>query len=1023
MDKITNFFKKLSLVLVILTCSVSGAILLSFDNISKYVNAVALVDYKPNKLSVSSSFETTSTKFPVSPSSWSTIGTKFDDTKMGIISIDKQAYDDEDYEEVTNLTFNPETKNGDADDKFILMINSKSMSKVGYKSSIIELEAKSFYHISVDVYTVYEVEDYSNSIASVKLTGNNLSSNERAYYSEIQTKNSWQTINFYIASDVLSSQEINVELRLGNNENGSRGVVFFDNFICEQISNNQYYEKKSTYSGNMIDITNTSAGDVVTYNSFVDLSNSNHVQDISTINPDFENGLESWELLSDKALSNGGNTIKGVFAIGTGTFDNVSLKTNDPTNAFRYQNTKALLINNVIANSYGYKSANISIPRNRAYVLTVDVKTDSNSNASINLKQANTLNSKDFTPITVSETSINTNLENTDPNGGWKTYYFYVKGNFAVDTEMYVELWLGETENKQGYVWFDNVKLQEITLDKYHEVAKDSTIKTLNLGSYTESSITNGLFNEVTSTEIGGTLSPKSWTVNTNAANTSNVNVSVVDFANHLNVLKVENKISTGTMVTSEEVNIAEDSKYILTFDAKIDEIVKDCVPYVVIYMTENPVYVLPLNKDYAWNSYSLQIVNGSISVNIKIAVCLGGMNDNDFKQKGIVYFDNFTLTNVNEFTETSDELLDLKTLTFDKDYDRVNDITDTKLHNSLSYATSNTDKNVVNGILDLNNFERLSANNFPSITKNPESNVGTTVYAINSDKDTYFYVQSKNVYSVGGGTYYKLSISLKTLNLGQDESSVDKENPIPYGAFIAIDEVNGAIIKGIDTKNVVANKGYKTYTIYLNAVENLEFHINFGLGQETSMTKGTLFVESVMLEKIESEAFETAEKSNDKSVLCVKYTAEEETEEEEEPQPDDVENKVDFNFLIIPTLITALALIIAIVGTLIRKYGRKSVHHVKIKNEYDRTKVLKIHNLKETIETKEAELENFKTEKENLEKALVELQPTVDMTDDEINTAKDKMYEIENEIGKIVDKIAQLEKELKSLNKEYSKM
>ena len=409
----------------------------------------------------------------------------------------------------------------------------------------------------------------------------------------------------------------------------------------------------------------------------------------------------------------------------------------------------------------------------------------------------------------------------------------------------------------------------------------------------------------------------------------------------------------------------------------------------------------------------------------MKIALCLGGMNDNDFKQKGIVYFDNFNLQTLTEgqVVDFTDEL-NLKTHTFDHDYDVVNDITDTKLHNSLSYSSSQTNPDVIYGILDLNNFDRISANNFPTITENPQSNTGNAVYVINSDKDTYFYVQSKNKYSVASGSYYKLSVSLKTLNLAQDESSVAEKDPIALGAFVAIDGVDGAIIKSINTKDVADNKGYKTYTIYLNSVEALEFNINFGLGQETSMTKGTLFVDSVSLEKIESADYEAAEKLNDKNVLCVKYTAEEEDDtEDEEPLPDEVENEVDFDFLIIPTLITALALIIAIVGTLFRKYGRKVTHRVKIKNEYDRAKVLKAHNLKEEIEQKETQLEDLAKEKFELEKQLVELQPTVDMTDDEINDAKDKMYEIENQIGRINDKSSQLEKEIKNLRREYNKM
>lgn len=1015
MNKLNNLLKRFLLCFVVFACFMSNSLL--WGGVYKnFVHAVSL-NYIPSKLSVSTSFDTNSSSFPASVNNWTSIGESSDTVIKGIISTDEEDYGFESYEKSTKLNFNPGTKN--VDDNNILMINTTTHAKTGFKTDVIELEEKSFYHISVDVYTVSGMENLTNSFASVKITGDNFSSNENAYYPHIQTNNTWQTVNFYIASDNLSTQEINLELRLGNNETFSYGVVFFDNFVVERLSNSQFVEMSNKYNGKMTDTIITNIGgvdyEIINYISMIDISNSNNYQDISTINPSFENGLNSWTRLDSN------ESITGVYPIGLGSFDYTSLKTEDPTNAFKPNNNKALLINNTKETSIGYKSSLINIARHRVYALSVDVKTGDNAQATLNLVLNNTTGSDKFKENKTAYTGITTSSENTTANGGWETYTFYIKGNFATNSEVYLELWLGGDSDQKGYVWFDSVTLQEITYEEYNNGSTKTNSKVVNLATDDDSLLVNGFFNNVTSAEIGGILTPNNWTVSTNTANTSNVTATIVDKDEFINVLRFENKVKTGSMITSEEISIDKSSYHELSFDAKIEDISEGRTAYAAIYDGTNLIYTLPLNADtYQWTHYSVALRNADFSKFIKIALCLGGMEDDDFKTKGIVYFDNVKFNSIEgtDF-ENSENTVDLKSFVFDNDFDKVNDLTDTKLLTSLSYTTSLTNDQIEYGILDLDNFDRIKQHNFTSITENPKSNNGNYVYVINSSKDAYHYVQTKSAYEFNASTYYKFNISVKTVNLGQDADSVAEKDPIPYGAFVSLEGIEGAKFMSIDTSNVTANNGYVTYTIYVNCVDATSVNIRFGLGQESSKTKGALFVENINLEISDSASFDSAKEDKDKNTLCV--TASTIEQKEEEPTPVEPENKVDFNFLIIPTLITALALIIAIVGTLIRKYGKKP--SVKVKNEYDRTSVEKSHNLREAITDKE---NNLKILNEKLESAQIDLnnlQPTVEMTDEEININKQKMYEIENQIGVIKEDIAQAEKEINHLKNQLNKL
>lgn len=1022
MNKLTILLKKFSLCVIILACSISSVFLFT-NRTNKIVKASDNGEYVPSEI-LSADFTSTSKKYPLSVSNWTTLGNNTSNVTMGIISTDSSDYSSDKYEDVTKLNFNPRTLTNDKNDANILMINSPDHSAIaGYKSPAIKLEANSFYHITFNVYTVYGKTNNSNSFASVRVSGENLTNNEKTYYSRIQTQNSWQTVDFYIASNELSSKEVNVELRLGNEDTPSYGAVFFDNFIVEQISNNQYYSKEANYSGEMTEEIVVDGIKTIKYESFIDLTSKNSI-DLSAINPDFENGLTSWSKIVGKDYDDTKNTIANVFSVSSGSFDTESSKTENPSNAFRYNNKKALLINNIDKNSVGYKSSLINIERNKAYAISIDSKAGTGTETTIKVVQNNRTGSSNFEALSVSTKVDTSDSSNTNSMGGWETYTFYIKGNYVTDNDVYIELWVGDESTQKGYAWFDNVRMQEISLKEYSDFTSSSSSNALNLAKYTEPTVPNGFFNNITSNEIGGTLTPESWTVSTNAIDTSSVNVSVVDKDNYKNVLRIRNKITTGTMVTSEEISVEKDTFYTFSVDAKIEDISTGKTPYVIIYNNDNIVYTLPLNTDsHAWNTYSVTIKNPAIGSKYKFALCLGGMNDSDLKAMGIVYFDNIKFEKVEETDyDKAVTTLDLFTKTFANDYDKVNDNTESRLYSSLSYAPTENNNEVRKGILDLKNFDRIAGINLVYVNENPKSNVGNYVYVVNSGVDTYYTIQGKEKYSLSASDYYKLTISLKTVNLGQDEGSKQDKDAPSLGAFIGLNGIDDAKILSINTSDIVDNNGYASYSIYVNSLDAVDVNVKFGLGQLNSLTKGALFVESISFENITSEQYDEASKSNNDKVVCVKYSNSEVNEDGDgDVQPEKPENKVDFNFLVVPTLITALALIIAIVFTLIRKLNIK--HNVKIKNEYDRANVIKAHNLRESIAQKEEKAIALNKELDETQSKLDSLQLTDEMTIQEQKELQDQIYKIENSIGQIKEEIAQNNKALENLKDQLNKM
>ncbi len=138
-----------------------------------------------------------------------------------------------------------------------------------------------------------------------------------------------------------------------------------------------------------------------------------------------------------------------------------------------YKDTNALVIANTIQDggSLYYKSAAVTLAKNKHYKLTVDVFTKI-----LNAKEDNLQG----VWIYIS-TGAYAEFQAINTNETWETYTVYIEANNSADRTMYIQLWLGygpqyigssssgtrNTRMTQGVAFFDNVLMNTITASEY----------------------------------------------------------------------------------------------------------------------------------------------------------------------------------------------------------------------------------------------------------------------------------------------------------------------------------------------------------------------------------------------------------------------------------------------------------------------------------------------------------------------------------------------------------------------------
>lgn len=986
----TNTIKKLSLYIAILLIFLTQSILVSFSLLSSRTKEI-FADSNIEAITISNSNFTNSTNDTLGePNSFSSVGTK-GSTISGVIDTEPSKFE-KNNEEKYKLDFNPSHPSTSKDTK-VLMINSReNNTSFGYKSSQFELVENGFYYISCFIYTQF---DSITSRASLYLSNDNLDKFAESKIENISTRGSWKEYRFYVKTNS-TSQDVSLCLYLGSKENfKSQGSVFFDNISAYSLTEKEYYSQLSNIN---VDYKEIALQDK-------DVSIANGIS-----NGDFENSnLEFTQVPSSTGVSTVGSVYK-IVGIGENFNENESNIEQNPTSANRNNNKYAFILNNKEKNYVAFESTDILIEQHKNYRLSLDIKTSNfiSGGANVTLTQKNPFSSEKFTVTSQSFDKINTSSKTNSKTNNWIRYSFDIKGNVFKDSYAKLTLSIGtEDEYVSGYALFDNIKLVEITSSDYSN-SSSSNSKNVDFNGSTESSkISNAGFNEIVINTTNDTYPfvAKDITIENENSNNFNgiINVnsskfsSTFPFSNPVskynsnadldynNIFVMGNKVLGYQSAKSGNFTLDANSYYTVKVLVNTQSLLYSNVGVLLTANGETINFVKNINTNEKWKEVTFAIKTYEDSKNCNLVFTMGTKEN---QEKGFAFFDDMILETIteDEFNALSNNTYTRKSNLQIFDLSLKSDNSDSNnIYTALNFSGTNNSKTgtVEAGIININEYTLVDANFVTS----------ENVLMIHNITDAYYTMKS-NSFTLKSGNYYKITTSVRTFYAKQDENNIvideTTNKAYKFGASIKLDKLDETF------SGIVSENNYSTYTFYISATNDINTALMLSMGNENAVTSGYALFDNLNIQTITKEDFQEAT-SNDTTMIIGST----EIKNDDNSNSKNSENVgTNFDWLIIPTLIVAVALLIAMAGALIRKLNIKLPTKVKTIKDYDRAKTLvKEHERREHLKLREEKLKL-------LREKLLEIENELQETKNEYKNTKSLREEIKLETKKIENQI-----------------
>ncbi len=894
------------------------------------------------------SFYTSSTSTSSSISGWEKTNTSSnieDNVKACIVDLsgDKSTWDDEDnsYKTTKPGFLQPNHTNSKSYYKALMINSHNGANSYGYKSNSITLESDSYYKISVDLYThrVTDGDSETDPRASIYIDGL-LDSDEddedllsKVKFEEIftNTNNSLETYTFYIATG--ESKSINIELWLGSKTSKASGAVFFHE-VKVLRSSEAFFEK------NYGDLP-TEGTDAQNYN-FIDLSKQKDASFIE--NSSFENiPFDGWTVLA------------GSPSVEVNNYTNASADIVAPGSNCSKDNNHSLLMYNSESSTQGVESSKFTIQQQSYYRLSFWAKSNCNTGNGATVYLVNKAeDSTDSASLTLSTTYTE---DSNKFRNDWSNYNFYIYGPANGTVELAIQVWLGtEDSETEGYVFVDDFTIENISYSEYNSNKSNTGCTSLDLNQENSNlTITNGQFNVTQNSDnaVSYPLAPANWTKSgdTNADTYSGVvstnseiwNNNVDNYYNKNgvkptnpgalpyayegndknNVLMIGSTAETNSQSYAvSDLSLTASSYYRVKFyiyddytcnkgnDEDYGASVKLATSNQVIFDYKNLWF-----GDGLWHEIVLYIHTGISDLTATLSLNFEGVN-------GYVFFDDVMIFSSNEdaYSKASkSNQIDLAVDNFDNRIINSNIAIQTPTNWTSKQENESTSK-VESGIMP-------ATDDLIKDLDRPKSGNANVLY-ISSSSDVHYSFVSTQTYTFSSGTYYKISVNILTRN---NIISEEDDEDVVYGASFSLSASDEVIFKGITT-----GEKWETYSIYFCPDADLTSAISLSLGASDEHTSGDVLFDNLVIETIDEATYlDGIGSTEDKYYKAfINYVPETEEDDDEEA---DWEN--DFNWLILPSLITALAIVIAVVGYYVRKisFNRKP----KIKTKYDRRKTL----------------------------------------------------------------------------------
>lgn len=867
------------------------------------------------------------------------------------------------------------------EDNKVLMINSQkaelSDTSVptavidSYASNSITLSARSFYKLSVYATTTTDatatamlsdlsqkdlLTPASNKILSIKTTA----------------LSAWQEYSFYIATG-LDDQNIKLNLALGNigttSEIPSTGAAFFDRISLYKCSA-EYFA--NTLANEPASGTNFST---ITYNNY-QLSSTDLNPSVSggDFNFGFENGLVNWTQI-------------GQYDNNTPFVAEVRTKSQiDFGMDYSMNNQKALYLSAQKTNPVyvGFESQPFNIHASNIYRISVKAKTNAlEGSATIKLLETDYVHQTEG--ITFEPKSSTITFSTTESNqlcNDYQEFLFYVMGYELHDTQCKLQFALGEQGvPASGTVVFDSVTVSRCSFTEFNGIQDATAIKKLTLSTVSGTpSVANGSFTVCHPDTVipEYPFVPDSWTPS--PENSTEAIFGVVN-TSKWNLI-APNKRPQATTPQNSKIELADGSTITVPENASNNILMmynptgaKQIVTCPTFTATAGSYYKLSFNHKTYGNALNMQIQNndGTVLYEQNFASSTAWQTQNviikteyfdtenmkliftlDSQNTAYAYFDNFqffTLSNMTDQTfktasSANTATLDLSNLGF--------------LQKGKFNPTNNTyEATLFNGNLEEGNQTAGNPIAYGGLVQNEEG-TGNMLKLHTTAGNTKFTMTSKNTISLGNGKFYKISAKIKT-----DYSAAPKANA-HVGAYIKLIGIDNAEFTGI------LSQEFDDFILYVASNTDANVNVQFGINykSETISANATALFDDFKFETIEKADFQHAVASP--NVVIANAQA---VDDDPEPEPTPPAQNPANLWIQISTILMILAIVIAIIGALIRKAKSNKTKVIKHKAFEEKVSLVRDASVIEAEKRRNDEIKALNKEKTELENYIKQLE------------------------------------------------
>ena len=277
-----------------------------------------------------------------------------------------------------------------------------------------------------------------------------------------------------------------------------------------------------------------------------------------------------------------------------------------------------------------------------------------------------------------------------------------------------------------------------------------------------------------------------------------------------------------------------------------------------------------------------------------------------------------------------------------------------------------------------------------------PAGSSGTSMLMILNSAFSVYTFTSNTSYALTSGNYYAFSVWVQTQSIREGEETIGDtdirtdaqiaDGTTLFGAYFSLTGVAQQFM-GINTQTLtddvlaslynagsVYSNGWVKYTIYVYAQSNMNVNVNLSMGNAQYPTLGYAFFDNVQVAPITADVYNAVDASAPNVLLTTAQTAADTGENPGGNTPGGSNSANSSWWLLIPTIIIAVALIVALVGWIIRKIDFKFPTRRK-PHEYDRKGTLQEEVVKrELAEQRKAKLAEIDTQTKQISKEIEEL-------------------------------------------------